>query len=102
MEWNRIIDQLCLVEELCFFYSSRRRHRRCALGTGVQTCALTIFAPAVRDLWFKSAKGTSRNRKVLLARAGHVQVPYLIDPNTGTEMFESAKILAYLDATYAV
>src|SRR3546814_10038970 len=26
----------------CFF-SSRRRHTRCALGTGVQTCALPIF-----------------------------------------------------------
>src|SRR3546814_5693114 len=26
----------------CFFFSSRRRHTRCALGTGVQTCALPI------------------------------------------------------------
>src|SRR3546814_6722691 len=25
-----------------FFFSSRRRHTRCALGTGVQTCALPI------------------------------------------------------------
>src|SRR3546814_956374 len=40
----------------CFFFSSRRRHTRCALGTGVQTCALPIspqpaanaLAPAVR------------------------------------------------------
>src|SRR3546814_1327120 len=32
----------------CFFFSSRRRHTRCALVTGVQTCALPIcarFAP---------------------------------------------------------
>src|SRR3546814_20619654 len=27
---------------LCFFLSSRRRHTRCALVTGVQTCALPI------------------------------------------------------------
>src|SRR3546814_6689989 len=27
----------------CFFCSSRRRHTRCALVTGVQTCALPIF-----------------------------------------------------------
>src|SRR3546814_14104446 len=27
---------------LCFFFSSRRRHTRCALVTGVQTCALPI------------------------------------------------------------
>src|SRR3546814_10492591 len=29
-----------------FFFSSRRRHTRCALVTGVQTCALPIFAVA--------------------------------------------------------
>src|SRR3546814_3760979 len=28
-----------------FFFSSRRRHTRCALVTGVQTCALAIFEP---------------------------------------------------------
>src|SRR3546814_2875562 len=36
--------------DACFFFSSRRRHTRCALVTGVQTCALPIlerraFAP---------------------------------------------------------
>src|SRR3546814_1659651 len=30
----------CVV--FCFFFSSRRRHTRCALVTGVQTCALPI------------------------------------------------------------
>src|SRR3546814_1764959 len=30
------------------FFSSRRRHTRCALVTGVQTCALPIFAYFVR------------------------------------------------------
>src|SRR3546814_6939643 len=38
--------------ELCyllvvFFFSSRRRHTRCALVTGVQTCALPISGYAV-------------------------------------------------------
>src|SRR3546814_17644279 len=28
---------------MCFFFSSRRRHTRCALVTGVQTCALPIL-----------------------------------------------------------
>src|SRR3546814_2580982 len=36
-----------------FFFSSRRRHTRCALVTGVQTCALPIYIirsrPAVDD-----------------------------------------------------
>src|SRR3546814_1479281 len=31
---------------LLFFLSSRRRHTRCALVTGVQTCALPIFTVA--------------------------------------------------------
>src|SRR3546814_10747049 len=29
---------------MLFFFSSRRRHTRCALVTGVQTCALPICA----------------------------------------------------------
>src|SRR3546814_2640511 len=29
-------------QQLYFFFSSRRRHTRCALVTGVQTCALPI------------------------------------------------------------
>src|SRR3546814_2504769 len=37
---------LCL-----FFFSSRRRHTRCALVTGVQTCALPILAELVRWSW---------------------------------------------------
>src|SRR3546814_3735186 len=32
----------------CFFFSSRRRHTRCALVTGVQTCALPIFRAQAR------------------------------------------------------
>src|SRR3546814_4405746 len=36
----------CIVDRCCswfvFFFSSRRRHTRCALVTGVQTCALPI------------------------------------------------------------
>src|SRR3546814_4557130 len=32
-----------LIVVFCFFFSSRRRHTRCALVTGVQTCALPIY-----------------------------------------------------------
>src|SRR3546814_14077688 len=31
-----------------FFFSSRRRHTRCALVTGVQTCALPIYVDRAR------------------------------------------------------
>src|SRR3546814_5043487 len=34
---------------LLFFFSSRRRHTRCALVTGVQTCALPISATDARE-----------------------------------------------------
>src|SRR3546814_6760025 len=33
-----VFDDWC-----CFVFSSRRRHTRCALVTGVQTCALPIY-----------------------------------------------------------
>src|SRR3546814_3483643 len=42
-----------------FFFSSRRRHTRCALVTGVQTCALPISA-----LW----QGAPRSRPSPKAR----------------------------------
>src|SRR3546814_8448034 len=43
-----LLVYLCLYR-LCgfFFFSSRRRHTRCALVTGVQTCALPIFERTV-------------------------------------------------------
>src|SRR3546814_3758607 len=39
-----IIDGLYLLCYCFFFFSSRRRHTRCALVTGVQTCALPIWS----------------------------------------------------------
>src|SRR3546814_12316436 len=32
-----------------FFFSSRRRHTRCALVTGVQTCALPIYGQSATE-----------------------------------------------------
>jgi len=45
------------------------------------------------------AKG-SPGRDAFIERSGKMMVPYLVDPNTDTEMFESADIVAYLDRTY--
>src|SRR3546814_4465027 len=48
---------------VCFFFSSRRRHTRCALVTGVQTCALPIsylwdaqgwYGGDINKFWFKT------------------------------------------------
>src|SRR3546814_3278728 len=37
-----ILIYVCVFLIVYFFFSSRRRHTRCALVTGVQTCALPI------------------------------------------------------------
>src|SRR3546814_14839235 len=40
---------------MCVFFTSRRRHTRCALVTGVQTCALPIFRQRrMREQYFPS------------------------------------------------
>lgn len=45
----------------------------------------------------------SSNRIKLMARTGKkFQVPFLVDPNTGIEMFESSEIIKYLDAVYTI
>jgi glutathione S-transferase len=45
---------------------------------------------------------SSSNRPEFLARTGKLQFPYLVDPNTGAAMFESADIVAYLQQTYGI
>jgi glutathione S-transferase len=42
----------------------------------------------------------SPQREELNERGGKVQVPYLVDPNTNTEMYESNDIVAYLEEHY--
>ncbi|KAG2334596.1 hypothetical protein Bca52824_005776 [Brassica carinata] len=49
----------------------------------------------------RSCARGSPKRQELLMKAGHFQVPYLEDPNTGVNMFESAEIIEYLKQTYA-
>ncbi len=46
------------------------------------------------------AKG-SPSRQAFLARSGRMRVPFLHDPNTDVDMFESADIIDYLRRTYA-
>src|SRR3546814_20808090 len=44
-----------------FFFSSRRRHTRCALVTGVQTCALPIWSGRRGRRW-SGSRSTECNR----------------------------------------
>ena len=42
----------------------------------------------------------SPSRDAFVERSGKMMVPYLVDPNTGVAMFESADIVKYLFDTY--
>lgn len=59
----------------------------------------TLCAMELPYVLHNVAKG-SPSREAFVARSGKMQVPYLVDPNTGVEMFESADIVAYLEKTY--
>jgi len=57
--------------------------------------------PILRKTLFPELPVSGRTRQELLERAGKVQVPYLVDPNTDTALFESEAIRTYLLDTYA-
>lgn len=44
----------------------------------------------------------SENRDRMMQKMGRFQVPFLVDPNTGVEMFEGPEIVEYLEAVYTV
>src|SRR5438093_13699130 len=45
------------------------------------------------------AQGSGR-RAGLVRRGGKMQAPYLVDPNSGAELYESDDIIGYLNASY--
>src|SRR3546814_9332052 len=82
-----------------FFFSSRRRHTRCALVTGVQTCALPIYKTG-------ESKKTELSVKDFMEATGiHtvLTVPYAPDVfgnalNNGQMIGEVAKTHAVAEA----
>ena len=58
--------------------------------------------PTARAAFAIPPNPETRNRRALLERSGRISVPYLADPNTKTELAESADIIAYLRRTYEV
>src|SRR3546814_19451354 len=67
-----VISVECVLSWSVFFFSSRRRHTRCALVTGVQTCALPICMHEDADgtMWFATDRGLVRWRDGKLAVLG--------------------------------
>ncbi|MGY0215827.1 glutathione S-transferase N-terminal domain-containing protein [Endozoicomonadaceae bacterium StTr2] len=56
--------------------------------------------PVVREQLIPEYKPCGRNRKELLERSGRIAAPYLVDPNTGRELYESKQIIRYLRTEY--
>ena len=50
---------------------------------------------------YNVARGSSK-RDAFVTRSGRMMVPYLVDPNTDTALFESEEIVQYLETTYRV
>jgi glutathione S-transferase len=71
------------------------------LRSAGRTKASDWVPPAVRGALGLEGQPDLENRRALKSRAGRVSIPYLVDPNTDTELAESGDILDYLERTYA-
>src|SRR3546814_2663390 len=74
---------LCIVSvgDFYFFFSSSSRHTRCALVTGVQTCALPIFSHQVAELERRLGTRLFHRlpRGLALTDEGHALVPVVAE-----------------------
>jgi len=65
-----------------------------------RSTATDWLPPGVRDAFGIQTTPQTLNRQMLLKRAGRISVPYLVDPNCGVEMSESAAIIEHLQSQY--
>src|SRR3546814_8858597 len=79
-----------------FFFSSRRRHTRCALVTGVQTCALPIsFEPEYVNAFEIGMKNSLAGGKLMLNATAFLnlykdyQVSQIVDRISLNENFDA-------------
>lgn len=70
----------------------------------VRSCGRSTLSewvlPPVRDALGIVPHSELQNRQVLQEKTGRMAIPYLVDPNTETELYESDAIVAYLQQTY--
>src|SRR3546814_3938917 len=74
-----------------FFFSSRRRHTRCALVTGVQTCALPICSKSEAKALMQQAgvplvpgyHGAAQTAEALAVEADRIGYPVMIKASAG-------------------
>jgi glutathione S-transferase len=86
----RIVRERLAELQIPYHLVSIAKEQRDDLGIGGRTLGGKDYEPL---------EGGRRER--LREVGGKIQVPYLVDPNTDTAMYESADIVAYLDRTYA-
>src|SRR3546814_5192376 len=100
-----------VVDDVEFFFSRRRRHTRCALVTGVQTCALPIFAGIAPEAYplgggatlvlVPCGRGAYNRSSALFVLKDGKAVPATIDAASGfTESGEPAAIPQVVNAGF--
>src|SRR3546814_1141363 len=79
----------CCLLSVCCFFSSRRRHTRCALVTGVQTGALPIYSAIQRIVGVQNCRGLAAlfadPRAELTEKAALGFVGILLSPVAGID-----------------
>src|SRR3546814_12178962 len=76
-----------IISSIMFFFSSRRRHTRCALVTGVQTCALPILPDASSMMPLFPPERLFMNASPYLLYLGHVNDEVAIKTTRGLAAF---------------
>jgi len=89
--FSRPVRELLCELELAYRLVNLGKQQKADMGPAVQRFHLGPYIPV---------KGSKR--EAFLKQYNEVMVPFLIDPNTGTELFQSKKILAYLKREYAL
>ena len=69
-------------------------------GTFCRKVRVTVSALGIDVLFRPCPQGGEVWRPEAIEKGGKSQFPYMIDPNTGVEMYESADIISYLFKTY--
>jgi len=89
--FSRPVRELMCELQLAYRLINLGKQQKADMGPAVQRFHLGPYVPV---------KGSKR--EVFLHKYNDVMVPFLIDPNTGAELFQSKKILAYLNREYAL
>ena len=58
------------------------------------------YPPEIRYENMHNYMPGTENRRKFLQRTGRIMMPYIVDPNTGVDMFQSKDIIEYLRETY--